>query len=39
MQASASILHNDVKLTVGMLGLLRDRPNVTVVFASSGGAI
>jgi UDP-glucose 4-epimerase len=39
MQASGSILHNDVKLTVAMLELLQDRPNVTVVFASSGGAI
>ena len=39
LHASASVLNNDVKLTVGMLDQLRDRSNVTVIFASSGGTI
>ena len=39
LHPSASVLNDDVKLTVGMLDLLRGRPEVMVVFASSGGTI
>ena len=39
LQAPASVLNDDVKLTIAMLDLLRDRREVTVLFASSGGAI
>ena len=39
LNASGSVLNDDVKSTFGMLDLLRDRPKVMVVFASSGGTI